>query len=115
MPHTSFFSIGLVKHLNDSIFRFTGFVTPCSVSSPITSTGTSPLNFIDVPLYVAVGNFSVSKNCALFSSPSSFSLPMFTEVMSMVASSVPFFASRSIVTVPLLLLNLPRHTEMPPK
>src|SRR5260370_40495574 len=52
VPHTSFFSIGCMMHLNDSIFRFTGFVTPCSVSSPITSTGTSPLNFIDLQGYV---------------------------------------------------------------
>ena len=33
----------------------------------------------------------------------------------MVASSVPVFASRSIVTVPLLFVNLPRQIERPPK
>src|SRR6516225_4748221 len=50
VPHTSRLSIGLMKHLNDSIFRFSGFVTPCSVSVPITSTGVSPSKRICVPL-----------------------------------------------------------------
>lgn len=34
---------------------------------------------------------------------------------SMVTSTVPVFAARSSTTVPLLLLNLPRHVDTPPK
>ena len=103
------FSIGFMKHLNDSIFRFTGLVTPCIVSVPITSTGMSPSNLSTCPCTSAVGYFAASKNFGL--------LQLLVELV--VASvdrrhvdchfTVPVFAARSSVTVPLLLLNLPRH------
>src|SRR5690242_5478481 len=107
--------IGCALHLNDLMVSTTGLVTPCSVSSPCTSVGAPFANLASLPLYCAVGNFSTSRNSPVFRCLSRSGTPVSTVVVSMVTSTVPVFASRSSTMVPPDAVNMPRHTETPPK
>ena len=101
-------------HLNALIFSVAGLVTPCSVSWPTASVGTSPLNLMSVLLKVAVGNLATSNISALLACSSILGRPKLMLSVCTVTSMEPFLASRSSVKVPLDLSNLPRHFDRPP-
>src|ERR1700675_1399125 len=114
-PQTSFLVSGLCMHLKESTFNVTGLVTPCMVSVPCASAGAEPLNLVNLPEKVAVGYFAASKISADLACSSNFGMPKLMELMSTVTSREPDFASLSYTTLPDVELNLPRHTDSPPK
>src|SRR5579875_1204080 len=68
-----------------SIVSVTGFVTPCSVRSPVTRYPPAPFCFTPVLLNVIVGYFATSKKSALFRCVSRAATPVSTVVTSIVA------------------------------
>src|SRR5271170_3599827 len=113
-PQTSFLDIGFGLQRKELIVNVSGLVTPCMVRVPWASAGEAPLNLVNLPVNVAVGNFATSKISADFACSFNFGMPKSTELIFTVTSMEPDFASLSYTTLPELLSNLPRHTDRPP-
>ena len=62
--------------LGPSTAKVTGWVTPCMVSSPVTTFSPAPSETTPVDLKVKVGNFSASKKSALLRCASRWASPV---------------------------------------
>ncbi|MNV86671.1 hypothetical protein D3C71_1807230 [compost metagenome] len=99
--------------MNCVALRVTGAVLPSSVSWPVTSLTLSPvkLNLSDTNLIV--GCLAASNRSALCRCLSKGGVPVFTEVVSMVMSTLPVLAARSNSTEPCFLSKRPRLVDAP--
>src|SRR5271168_4562522 len=59
-PHTSFLDTGFGLQRKELMVSVRGLVTPCKVRVPWASAGDAPLNLVNLPVNVALGNFATS-------------------------------------------------------
>ena len=111
-PHIGFLLNGFSPQTKFVTLKLTGLVTPIIVKSPSTWTTRSPSNVSLSDLNVSVGNFSTLKNRSPLTIASSLASKVRIDVASIVMSMLPFFASRSSITLPDTLPKLPRCGDM---